>query len=620
MVINKKDNKIYNIFFKTLLLIVMAVMFITVSGTSAYAKTVLSKSQTKKYIDKIADYEINKVTTPEYGSIGGEWLIMGLARGEKLTNEYKNKYINNVVQVVKEKNGVLSDRKYTEYARLTIAMTAIGENPRDIAGYDILRPLSQLDNVMATGLNGPIFALIAFDSGNYDIPNPSEDYSGEITTRDKLISILVNAQNDDGGWAYMGGKSDVDMTAMVIQALAKYEKRENVKEVIRKGINYLSEKQNNTGAFSTAKVENCESTAQVLTAMSALNIKVTDERFVKKGHTVLDGLLMFYENGGFKHTSDTYVNQMATEQAMYSLVAYYRNLEDENGIYNMKDVKKVYKTAKKTNKKKSTTGNTKSGTKNKTTEKVENRGQTTNAVDNKNINTKKNKKFEKGKQNKKNQKDNGETVAKNNSESIISTSENITEDNKNKETDEKNNSKGIIAIVVIILLAMAGGIVAFVKKKNIKKILSLLLCITILFGGCGKEEPKNVAGKCTISVECSTINDNLNQLDKSLRGHIPKDGIILKEIKVSFNKNDTVYDVLKRELKNQNLLMEASFTGKSAYVEGIDNIYEFSCGQQSGWMYSVNDKFPQVSCSDYKVKDGDVIKWKYTCDLGEDVK
>ena len=66
--------------------------------------------------------------------------------------------------------------------------------------------------------------------------------------------------------------------------------------------------------------------------------------------------------------------------------------------------------------------------------------------------------------------------------------------------------------------------------------------------------------------------------------------------------------------------MEASFTGKSAYVEGIDNIYEFSCGQQSGWMYSVNDKFPQVSCSDYKVKDGDVIKWKYTCDLGEDVK
>lgn len=158
-----------------------------------------------------------------------------------------------------------------------------------------------------------------------------------------------------------------------------------------------------------------------------------------------------------------------------------------------------------------------------------------------------------------------------------------------------------------------------------KKWIRVFLVFTLIFilTGCKKnysEESQNYKHFCYISVECKTILKNKNKLDKNLLDYIPKDGIIMSKRKVGFNKKETVYDVLRRELKKENILMEASFTGGSAYVEGINNFYEFSCGNDSGWMYSVNKKFPNVSCSDYYLKDGDNVEWRYTCALGEDIK
>ena len=154
-----------------------------------------------------------------------------------------------------------------------------------------------------------------------------------------------------------------------------------------------------------------------------------------------------------------------------------------------------------------------------------------------------------------------------------------------------------------------------------KKLVSIvIICLTLVLSGCGKAGVKQYDKSCYISVECKTILKNKDKLDKNLLDYIPKNGIIMTKRKAGFNKNETVYDVLKRELKEENILMEASFTGNSVYVEGINNFYEFSCGNDSGWMYSVNSKFPNVSCSDYKLKDGDNIEWRYTCELGEDLK
>lgn len=126
---------------------------------------------------------------------------------------------------------------------------------------------------------------------------------------------------------------------------------------------------------------------------------------------------------------------------------------------------------------------------------------------------------------------------------------------------------------------------------------------------------------CTFSIECTTIFNNLNQLEKDKLEVLPKDGIILKKQSVVFYEGESVYDVLRRICKEKNIHLEASFTPmyNSAYVEGIHNLYEFDCGELSGWMYQVNGWYPNYGCSRYQLAQGDDVQWRYTCDLGKDV-
>lgn len=603
--------------YKKSVLALIILICVVMAVTPVMGKTILNKEQTKTYLDNISQYEMRKVANPIYGSVGGEWLIIGLARYGSLTQAYLDKYVNNLETEVKKKSGNLSDRKYTEYARVVLALTAIEQNPADFAGYDLLSPLSELDNVVKTGISGITFALIAFDSGNYDVPEPKKDYKGKKATREKLVSMLIDSQLSDGGWAYMGTKSDVDMTAMVIQALAKYYKEADVKKAVDKGVELLSKRQQKSGAFISNESENCESTAQVITAMAALGIEVSDERFIKDNNTVLDGLLGFYKDGGFKHTNNSYVNQMATEQAMYALTAYYRQLKDENGLYDMKDNNKNIRNNKTVSYKvKNKKTEKQTGKKNKK-KVIQTEGKTESITTKKEVQDK-NKKDKKSKNSRKNKikGKSGETTI-----STEETSENIagdtTKSNTEKKVADKSNTGKIF--VMVGLFAALLGIGFYMFKKN-KKLLSLFLVISVLFSGCGKSTNNKAVGKCTILIECSTIFDNKKDLDKAVEDYVPKDGIILKKQEVNFYKDDSVYDILKRELKKNNILMEASFAAKTAYVEGINNIYEFSCGKLSGWMYEVNGEYPNVGCSDYKVKDKDVIEWHYTCNLGEDLK
>ena len=126
---------------------------------------------------------------------------------------------------------------------------------------------------------------------------------------------------------------------------------------------------------------------------------------------------------------------------------------------------------------------------------------------------------------------------------------------------------------------------------------------------------------CTISINCDNILKNWDMLDRSKQSCVPADGWILKEVEVEFKKGQTVFDVLKDITKKKSIQLEYSFTALygSYYIEGIHNLYEFDCGELSGWEYCVNGKFPAFGCSKYVLKDGDKIEWKYTCDLGADV-
>lgn len=127
--------------------------------------------------------------------------------------------------------------------------------------------------------------------------------------------------------------------------------------------------------------------------------------------------------------------------------------------------------------------------------------------------------------------------------------------------------------------------------------------------------------KCTFSISCAAVLDNMDKLDKSKREIIPDDGWILEPVTVTFNEGESVFDVLKQVCKDNKIQLEFSFTPiyNSSYIEGINNLYEFDCGSLSGWMYEVNDWFPNYGCSRYEVKNGDVIEWQYTCDLGGDI-
>ena len=132
---------------------------------------------------------------------------------------------------------------------------------------------------------------------------------------------------------------------------------------------------------------------------------------------------------------------------------------------------------------------------------------------------------------------------------------------------------------------------------------------------------KGSAFTCTFSIECSTILNNLDQLDPDKLEMVPSGGVILARTTVTFYEGESVFDVLQRVCRENGIHLESEWTPiyNSAYVEGIHNLYEFDCGTLSGWMYKVNGWYPNYGCSRYQLKDGDTVEWRYTCDLGNDI-
>ena len=124
---------------------------------------------------------------------------------------------------------------------------------------------------------------------------------------------------------------------------------------------------------------------------------------------------------------------------------------------------------------------------------------------------------------------------------------------------------------------------------------------------------------CTISIDCSTILDNMDKLERGKEGLIPSDGILLAKTEVQYEEGDTVFTMLKRELKSRKMHYDFEGSGSSAYLTGLCNIYEFDCGKLSGWEFAVNGSFPSVGMGVYKLSPGDSVALIYTCDLGDDI-
>ena len=163
--------------------------------------------------------------------------------------------------------------------------------------------------------------------------------------------------------------------------------------------------------------------------------------------------------------------------------------------------------------------------------------------------------------------------------------------------------------------------------KRIVKVMILVLALCVL-AGCGKTNSAQVAdtngdGKltCTLEVRCDTLLGELDQMTKEKAALVPENGILLETVEIEFTGGESVFDVFRKVLREEKIHFEYvdASAYDSVYIEGVGNIYEFDCGPQSGWMFSVNGVYPGLGCSAYTLADGDVIVFNYTCDLGADL-
>ena len=305
------------------------------------AETALATLEEAKLVDiynKTAQTLL--ATDAATGSVKGEWLMFGLARAldKEPTEAQKTDYLAAVKSYIESKindAGQLHRYKSTDNSRIALALTALGYDPADFEGYDLLKAFGDTAWATQQGSTGTAFALLTLRAADYSTSNEQD-----------LIDSLLNSQNADGGWAITTGSSDLDATAMVIQALApdylvsraRTADSAKVKTAVDNALAFLAGKMQDDGTVTDgAFPASAETIAQILVALTELGRNpAEDTQFTKNGKTLLDGLATFYlKDRGFAHAQDGEFNQMATEQAFYALVACRRLAAEERSLYDM---------------------------------------------------------------------------------------------------------------------------------------------------------------------------------------------------------------------------------------------------------------------------------------------
>lgn len=392
-------------------------------------------------------------------------------------------------------------------------------------------------------------------------------------TVDSLTEEMLALQFDDGGWAIMGENGDIDVTAMSVQALApQYSENEKVSASIDKALDFLSAKQQDDGGYKSFGTANPESASQVLIAVSAVGVDITDTRFVKNGNDLIDGIIKFrLDDGSFSHTEGGDTNDTATVQAYLALTAYTLSLEGER-LYDFpaKDVQDELKPISET--------------------------EVSSAVI---------------------------TTAPAETEAPAVTS--VTERTDIVVSNPQSAGYKPIAYCVIAGLVVIACVILFaLGKKRISNFVAVIIIAAaavafVFFTDFRSSEEyysgtaavkENVIGTVSMTIRCDTV------IGKSDADHIPADGIILDTTEFPIAEGDTVYDILTEAAKQYNIQLQ---TNAGSYIAGIGYLYEYDFGDLSGWIYHVNGDSPFVMCSDYTLKDGDRIEWLYTCELGNDL-
>ncbi len=335
MNINKKTeikNKVIQDFVKRFFAAFIAIIFLLgavgISPSPIYGgeTTLYSTQAMAERIDKTSAYLMKSIPNPTLASVGGEWIILGLARSNNgIPQSYKEIYLKNIKGVVAHQKGILSHVKYTEYSRLILALTALGEDVTSVEGYNLFSYLADLDEVTKQGVNGPAFALLALDSKGYQLPESAvaavTKNGGTVASREALINYLLFRGPQEG---------DVDRTSMMLQALAPYKSDSRVKAFGNQAFKILDAQENPDGTFELSGDDTVESLIQAVIAKGRWGKDVT-----KNIKAIMEYQL---PDGSFEHIKGKGPDIMATEQALYAMVNHQRRLEGKSDIYEMKDV------------------------------------------------------------------------------------------------------------------------------------------------------------------------------------------------------------------------------------------------------------------------------------------
>ncbi len=567
----------------------------------------------EEYLSNVLEYVKLETSNPSLGSTYGEWAVLAEARGNVSASVWYDKYLSNIAKSVASMNGKLDNTstqtKHTEYSRVILALTALGEDATKFTGsngtvYNLVEPLFEKNGstyrVSEQGNNGTAFALIALDSGNY------YDNATGTTARNAWIKSLCDAQINNGAWGidtdFPG--SNVDMTAMVVQALAPYcSTNATVKAAVDKAVKWLSAEYQKTGNYGSA-----ESAAQVIVALSALGIDAkTDSRFQHNGISVLSNFLSYADpnSKGFLHDKqpNSTVNQMASEQAAYTLVAYDRYVNGSKRLYDMSDVtKRENADAQAVIDMINQIGYVDESSYNAIAE-ARNAYNKLSAADKEKVTNY-----------------NTLTAAETSYKAIL----------KQKQTDQYKALKAHYDDLLNDKTKKYGT----AAKKKLASILQQAQTdmnaaescerVTAIYEKAITDLDAVKPGDIEVTFRLIGALEATQDVDLTTDSYLPEYVTWVPTTTYALQENATVYDLFTEAMSDAGLRYIGA---ESNYVSTIYApsclggyaLSEFTNGKKSGWMYTVNGTHPNQGLKNWTLKDGDVVIWHYVNDYSHEV-
>lgn len=299
--------------FTAIIAVVAIMVAVLLTGCGGSGGSESSGNDIDSAMKASAEYLVENVAVDSADSMGGGWIPFALKMSgtDAADEDYYMAYFDSIRLLAKSNKGVISKERPTANERVSINLKAIGQDPTNVEGFDLMKLVDDYETIKGQGLNAEIYALVSANYCGYTLKN-EEQY---------LYDLIAN-QHADGAFGMDAEHPDSDMTAMAIQALAAYgeggEKSDDrAQGAITRALEWLKSKQLDDGSFG-----NAESTSQVLIALGCLGRDgETDADFIKGDKSAVDGLMTFYMDGAFCHEADGEVDVMATEQALMALDA-----------------------------------------------------------------------------------------------------------------------------------------------------------------------------------------------------------------------------------------------------------------------------------------------------------